>query len=248
MSRCQGDDNQQFRGLDLRALTKRNLLICCRPPMPCTKNLCRIPIIPTLATLFEEHREDPLSDRRGSSTLLAESSSRLRVRPNGLAGHNVFLGKPLRRFGDLFCGRGRSGDRAHATSYGYRPTGECLEPKTLLSDVLGWNGGSGGTQNSLITPANISQLTQQYADVVDGAIVAEPLVASVDVTVGPDPGIQSLVFVATQLDSLYAFNAATGQLAWHTSFLVPGRTALTPSEIDFQGSGIIGTPVIDPAH
>ena len=97
--------------------------------------------------------------------------------------------------------------------------GEGLESKTLLSDVLGWSGGNGGTQNSLITPANISQLTQQYADVVDGAIVAEPLVASVNVTVGPNPGIQSLVFVATQRDSLYAFNVTTGQLAWHTSFL-----------------------------
>ena len=93
----------------------------------------------------------------------------------------------------------------------------------------------------------ISQLTQQYADVVDGAIVAEPLVASVNVTVGPNQGIQSLVFVATQHDSLYAFNVTTGQLAWHTSFLIPGATALPPSELDFQGSGIIGTPVIDPA-
>ncbi len=111
--------------------------------------------------------------------------------------------------------------------------------------MLGWTGGNGGTQNSLITPANISQLTQQYADVVDGAIVAEPLVASVNVTVGPNPGMQSLVFVATQHDSLYAFNVTTGQLAWHTSFLLPGATALPPSELDFQGSGIIGTPVID---
>jgi hypothetical protein len=113
--------------------------------------------------------------------------------------------------------------------------------------VLGWTGGSGVTQNSLITPANISQLTRQYADVVDGAIVAEPLVAAVDLTVGPNPGIQSLVFVATQNDSLYAFNVTTGQLAWHTSFLTPSEMALPPSVTDFQGSGIISTPVIDPS-
>jgi hypothetical protein len=118
---------------------------------------------------------------------------------------------------------------------------------TLLSDLLGWTGGSGGTQSSAITPASISQLTQHYADVVDGAIVAEPLVASVNVTVGPNPGIQSLVFVATQHDSLYAFNVNTGQLDWHTSFLTPSEMALPESETDFQGSGIIGTPVIDPA-
>ncbi len=118
---------------------------------------------------------------------------------------------------------------------------------TLLSDLLGWTGGSGGTQNSAITPANISQLTQHYADVVDGAIVAEPLVASVNVTVGPRQGLQSLVFVATQHDSLYAFNVNTGQLDWHTSFLTPSEMALPSSEMDFQGSGIISTPVIDPA-
>ncbi len=113
--------------------------------------------------------------------------------------------------------------------------------------MLGWTGGSGGTQNSLITPANISQLTQKYADVVDGVIVAEPLVASVNVTVGPNQGTQSVVFVATKNDSLYAFNVATGQLDWHTSFLTPGEAALPASETNFQGSGIIGTPAIDPS-
>ncbi len=111
--------------------------------------------------------------------------------------------------------------------------------------MLGWTGGNGGTQNSLITPANISNLAQQYADVVDGVIVAEPLVASFNVTVGPNRGIQSLVFVATKNDSLYAFNVTTGQLVWHTSFLTPGETALPSSETYFQGSGIVGTPAID---
>ncbi len=167
------------------------------------------------------------------------------MRSTGLSNRNLFSGKLLCGLANLARGARRSGSGGRATSY--RPTGECLESKTLLSNVLGWTGGNAGTQNSPITPANISQLTQQYADVVDGQIVAEPLVASVNVTVGPNPGIQSLVFVATQLDSLYAFNVNTGQLAWHTSFLVPGQTALSQSEKDFEGSGIIGTPAIDPA-
>ena len=128
-----------------------------------------------------------------------------------------------------------------------RPMGEGLESKTLLSDVLGWSGGSGVTQNSQITPANISQLTQQYADVVDAEIVAEPLVASVDVTVGPDRGVQSVAFVATLNNSLYAFNLTTGQPVWHTSLLSSSESALPPSERSFQGSGIVGTPVIDPS-
>jgi hypothetical protein len=177
--------------------------------------------------------------------LFAESGASPRVPSTGSSDHNIFSDKLLRRLASFARGPGRSGHAGHARSY--RPTGECLESKTLLSDVPGWTGGNGGTQDSLITPANISQLTQQYADVVDGAIVAEPLVASVNVTVGPNPGIQSLVFVATQHDSLYAFNLTTGQLAWHTSFLTPSEMALPPSVTDFQGSGIIGTPVIDPS-
>jgi hypothetical protein len=117
----------------------------------------------------------------------------------------------------------------------------------LLSTTIGWNGGNGGSQNSAITPANIGRLTQQYTDVVNGQIVAEPLVATVDITVGPHPGIQNVVFVATQEDSLYAFNETTGALDWHVSFLNPSAAGLPLAEEDFQGSGIIGTPVVDPA-
>ncbi|MGO9463932.1 MAG: hypothetical protein ACLQVF_07235, partial [Isosphaeraceae bacterium] len=163
----------------------------------------------------------------------------------GSSDRNAFSERMLRRLENLARGFRQSGNGGRAPSY--RPTGECLESKRLLSDVLGWTGGSGGTQNSLITPANISQLTQKYADVVDGVIVAEPLVASVNVTVGPNQGTQSVVFVATKNDSLYAFNVATGQLDWHTSFLTPGEAALPASETNFQGSGIIGTPAIDPS-
>jgi outer membrane protein assembly factor BamB len=184
-----------------------------------------------------------LLSRPRSSPLLAEPGSSFRVPSTRSSGHNIFFERRLRRFFSLIRGPGRSRKGGRAASW--RPTGECLESKTLLSDVLGWNGGNGGTQNSLITPANISQLTQQYTVAVDGQIVAEPLVASVNVTVGPNPGIQSLVFVATQLDSLYAFNTNTGQLVWHTSFLTPSEMELPLSVRDFQGSGIIGTPAIE---
>ncbi len=76
--------------------------------------------------------------------------------------------------------------------------------------------------NSSITPASISTLTEQYSDVVNGPIIA-PLSATVNVTVGPGPGTQTLVFVATENDSLYAFNSATGTLAWKTSLLGPAK-------------------------
>ena len=128
----------------------------------------------------------------------------------------------------------------------YQPIGERLESKTLLSDVVGWTGGKGGISNSLITPANISGLTEQYADNVDGLIEAEPLVATVNITTGPNPGLQTVAFVATQGDSLYAFNLGTGQLDWKTSFLYPSAASL-PSSGAFYGAGIWGTPVIDPS-
>jgi hypothetical protein len=175
--------------------------------------------------------------------LIAESVSPLSMPSSGLSDRTIFSGHLLRRLGKLVCRPMGKGNGGRAKSC--RPNGEDLESKTLLSDVLGWSGGKGVTQNSLITPANISTLTRQYADVVDSQIIAEPLVASVNVTVGPSLGVQSLVFVATQSNSLYAFNVTTGQLAWHTSLLTPSATALPPSERNFQGSGIVGTPVID---
>ena len=151
----------------------------------------------------------------------------------------------LRRLSQLVRGRRRAGNDGRTTAY--RPTGEGLESKTLLSGVLGWSGGNGGNPNSLITPANISKLTEQYSDMLDGEILAEPVTATVEVTVGPDPGTQTLVFVATEQDTLYAFNITTGQLVWQTSFLKPGETPLPYSVTHSDVNGITGTPVIGPS-
>jgi outer membrane protein assembly factor BamB len=69
---------------------------------------------------------------------------------------------------------------------------------------------------------------------VDGAVYAEPLVAG------------GKVIVASENDSVYAFDAATGRGDWrvHLSTPVPGGD-LPCGNIDV--SGITGTPVIDPA-
>jgi len=97
----------------------------------------------------------------------------------------------------------------------------------------------------LLTPANIGTLTEQYSDVVDAAIIAEPLSATVAVTVGPNQGTQTLVFAATENDSLYAFNSATGKLVWKTSLLGPGETTIPESVTQTGLNGITSTPVID---
>jgi outer membrane protein assembly factor BamB len=69
---------------------------------------------------------------------------------------------------------------------------------------------------------------------VDGAVYAEPLVAG------------GRVIVATENDSVYAFDTATGHEAWraHLGTPVSGRD-LPCGNIDV--SGITGTPVVDPS-
>ncbi|HEY0793984.1 MAG TPA: FG-GAP-like repeat-containing protein [Chthoniobacterales bacterium] len=84
---------------------------------------------------------------------------------------------------------------------------------------------------------------------VDGQVYAQPLYASnVAVVSGGQPrGSRNLVIVATENDSVYAFDADSGQLYWKTSVLtgieVPadddGCTDITPT------NGVGATPVID---
>ena len=111
-------------------------------------------------------------------------------------------------------------------------------------------------QETILTPANVNQTMfgKLYHQRVDGFVYAEPLYVS-NVAI-PGKGSHNVVYVATEHDSVYAFDADsnTGQNAqplWKTRFAgrgvrpVPSRdigcTDLVP-EI-----GITGTPVIDPA-
>ena len=186
-----------------------------------------------------------MSSRRGSQTLRVESGLLLAVTTAGASNPDGGTRHLLRRVSQLLQGRRRHGSDGRATAF--RPTAEGLESKMLLSDVLGWGGGNGGNPNSLITPANISTLKKQYSVKLDGAILAAPVSAAVDVTVGPNPGTQTLVFVATESDSLYAFNTGSGELEWKTSFLKPGETPLPKGLTRSSEDGITSTPVIDPS-
>ncbi|HXE12539.1 MAG TPA: LamG-like jellyroll fold domain-containing protein [Bryobacteraceae bacterium] len=107
---------------------------------------------------------------------------------------------------------------------------------------------------TVLTPLNVSQ-TQfgklaSYA--LDGIAFASPLyVANVNV---PGKGFHNMIFVATEHDSVYAFDAdgLSSSPIWKVSFLNPasgvttvpaadtGETGDIPTEI-----GITGTPVID---
>jgi outer membrane protein assembly factor BamB len=121
-----------------------------------------------------------------------------------------------------------------------------------------------------LTPSNVNgaDFGQLYNTPLDGEVYAEPLVlTNVTITAGPNtigtPGTYtSVVFVATQHDSLYAIDAANGAILWQRTFLdttnsndhLPGATSVStvPSEdtnsTDISPEiGITSTPVIDPS-
>lgn len=101
---------------------------------------------------------------------------------------------------------------------------------------------------------NVSQFGKRFSYAVDAKIYAEPLyVASVNI---PGQGVHNVVYVVTENDSVYAFDADTKLSAplWFTNFTNPsqGITAVPGSDVEigcesFQPTiGISGTPVIDP--
>ena len=119
-------------------------------------------------------------------------------------------------------------------------------------------------QEYALTPANVNTtgFGKLFSCTVDGAIYAQPLwVAHLSVA-----GVtHNVVFVATQHDSLYAFDADASpcQLLWHVSLLDAahgvGAGELPvlsggPGQLVGSGygditpeTGVTGTPVIDPA-
>jgi hypothetical protein len=121
---------------------------------------------------------------------------------------------------------------------------------------------------TILTPANVRPGTfgRLFTQLVDGKVYAQPLyLSNVEI---PEVGKRNVVFVATQHDSVYAFDAdsntgPSGGLLWHVSFIDPdnGITSV-PAEPNVPGVGwgdircccpditpeigITATPVIDP--
>jgi uncharacterized protein (TIGR03437 family) len=110
-------------------------------------------------------------------------------------------------------------------------------------------------QETLLTPASVSsgQFGPLFSYAVDGQIYTQPLY--LPGVVIPGKGIHNVVFVATEHDSVYAFDADNNLSAplWHVNFLDPARGVTTASAADLVCSsitpevGITATPVIDPA-
>jgi hypothetical protein len=113
---------------------------------------------------------------------------------------------------------------------------------------------TGATLNEkILTPQNVNakQFGKLGAFKVDGAVYAQPLfVPAVEI---PGKGTHDVLYVATEHDSVYAFDAnRPGDMPlWQVNFLDKARGVVVPSADDAQCPfirpevGITSTPVID---
>jgi hypothetical protein len=106
---------------------------------------------------------------------------------------------------------------------------------------------------TVLTPQNVNTTLfgMLFSVPVDGSVYTQPLyLANVNVL---GSGIHNIVYVATEHDSFYAFDAdSAGPPLWQVSFINPGSgvTTLTTSDVSCTAIspevGVTGTPVIDP--
>jgi hypothetical protein len=117
--------------------------------------------------------------------------------------------------------------------------------------VLTWHNDNARTgqnlQETTLTPANVNSAMfgRLFTIAVDGKVDAQPLyVPSLTI---PAQGVHNVLFVVTEHDSAYAFDADTAQQLWHVSLVSPGET---PSDDRGCGQvttemGATATPAID---
>ena len=114
-------------------------------------------------------------------------------------------------------------------------------------------------QETILTPSNVTvgQFGRLFVLAVDGQVYSQPLYMQ-NVSI-PSQGTHNVVFVATQHDSVYAFDAdaPTASPLWQVSFLDSSSGVTTVPCADVYGTGagdcdispeigITSTPVIDP--
>ncbi|MFI4909748.1 MAG: pyrrolo-quinoline quinone [Steroidobacterales bacterium] len=127
---------------------------------------------------------------------------------------------------------------------GPRPTPSAQTDVTTYHDDAARTGTN--PSESVLTPATVNSSSFGLLRVlaVDGKVDAQPLYLSHLSIAG---ATHDVVFVATEHDSLYAFDAQTGTVLWQISLLGSGET---PSDDHGCGQispeiGVTSTPVID---
>ena len=155
--------------------------------------------------------------------------------------------------GDPSIGSGTGSSSSGGTGSG-GGSGTTTPPPTTPTDVVTFKNDVSRTgQNlteSVLTPANVNSSTFGLLHnlPVDGKVDAQPLYLS-QLTAGTPAAVHNVVFVATEGDSVYAFDSDTGNPVWQVNLLGSGEvlsdthgcSQVTPN------IGITATPVIDRA-
>jgi hypothetical protein len=107
------------------------------------------------------------------------------------------------------------------------------------------------THETLLTPANVNKdsFGRLFSFPVDYVVMAQPLyVPNVNI---PGQGTHNVIYVVTEVDSVYAIDAENGTQLWHASMLNVGGTTASGIYLPcgtvpgFNQEGIVGTPAID---
>jgi hypothetical protein len=139
--------------------------------------------------------------------------------------------------------------------------GVWLVQAQTYSGMLTWHNDLARTGQNLhetvLTPTNVNAKTfgKVFSFPVDGQIFGQPLYVHNVAIAGK--GTYNVIYVATENDSVYAFDAdgVNTMALWHDSFINPGK-GITPIPCKDTGAkvcpfhsiiGITGTPVVDPS-
>ena len=127
---------------------------------------------------------------------------------------------------------------------------------SAFTGIYSWRNDPGLTgqnrQETVLTPTSVASghFGKLFSCPVDGYVHAQPLFMP-NVTI-PGNGTHNVVFIATEHDSVYAYDADANpcQLLWQVNFLNTGATSVPTADVGTTDItpeiGITGTPTIDP--